>query len=126
MSSGVSSTPTGDLGSRCVAKPPSVDLASVKYIVSKASIAEAWKKVQANKGAPGVDKISIAKFPKWGRPKWKTFKKQLLEGAYQPSPALRDEIPKESGGCAVQKLDEGGEVFCFECGVSRYHITHHV
>jgi RNA-directed DNA polymerase len=81
-----------------VAKPPPVDLASVEYIVSKASIAEAWKKVRSNKGAPGVDNISIAKFPKWGRPKWKTFKKQLLEGAYQPSPALRVEIPKESGG----------------------------
>lgn len=98
MSSGVSSTPTGDLGARRVAKPSPVDLASVEYIVSNASIAEAWKKVRSNKGAPGVDNISIGKFPTWGRPKWKTFKKQLLEGAYQPSPALRVEIPKESGG----------------------------
>ena len=81
-----------------MATPPPVDLASVEYIVSKASIAEAWKKVRSNKGAPGVDNISIAQFPKWGRPKWKTFKKQLLEGAYQPSPALRVEIPKESRG----------------------------
>jgi len=98
VSSGFSSTPTGELGARRVAVPPPVDLASVEYIVSKASIAEAWKKVRSNKGAPGVDNISIAQFPKWGRPKWKTFKKQLLEGAYQPSPALRVEIPKESGG----------------------------
>ena len=98
MSSGVSSTPSGELGARRVATPPPVDLASVEYIVSKASIAEAWKKVRSNKGAPGVDNISIAQFPKWGRPKWKTFKKQLLEGAYQPSPALRVEIPKESRG----------------------------
>lgn len=98
MSSGVSSTPTGDLGARRVAEPPPVDRASVEYIVSNASIAEAWKKVRSNKGAPGVDKISIGKFPTWGRPKWKIFKKQLLEGAYQPSPALRVEIPKESGG----------------------------
>jgi RNA-directed DNA polymerase len=80
VSSGVSSTPSGDLGARRVAKPPPVGLASVEYIVSKASIAEAWKKVRSNKGAPGVDNISIAQFPKWGRPKWKTFKKQLLEG----------------------------------------------
>ena len=98
MSSGFSSTPTGDLGARRVAEPPPVDLASVEYIVSNASIAEAWAKVRSNKGAPGVDNISIGKFPKWGRPKWKTFKKQLLEGAYKPSPALRVEIPKESGG----------------------------
>lgn len=98
MSSGFSLTPTGEMGARRVAKPPPVDLASVEYIVSNASIAEAWAKVRSNKGAPGVDNISIEKFPKWGRPRWKTFKKQLSEGAYRPSPALRVEIPKESGG----------------------------
>ena len=98
MSSGYSLTPTGELGARRVVRPPPVDLASVEYIVSKTSIAEAWKKVRSNKGAPGVDQISIKKFPKWGRPRWNQFKKQLLEGVYKPSPALRVEIPKESGG----------------------------
>ncbi len=77
---------------------PPVDFASVEYIVSNASIAEAWKKVRSNKGAPGVDHISIGRFPKWVRPQWKEIKKQLLEGTYVPSPALRVEIPKESGG----------------------------
>ena len=37
-------------------------------------------------------------FPKWGRPKWKLIKKQLLDGTYEPMPALRVEIPKETGG----------------------------
>jgi RNA-directed DNA polymerase len=98
MSFDNSQTPSGELGVRRVMKPPPVDLASVEYIVSNTSIAEAWKKVKSNKGAPGVDNISIEKFPKWGRPKWKAYKKQLLEGMYKPSPALRVEIPKESGG----------------------------
>jgi len=75
-----------------------IDFASVEYIVSNASIAEAWKKVRANKGAPGVDGIGIAQFPKWARPQWKDIKKQLLEGQYRPTPALRVEIPKELGG----------------------------
>lgn len=79
-------------------EPSPIDFASVEYIVSKTSIAEAWKKVRSNKGAPGVDHISIEQFPKWGRPKWKDTKKQLLEGTYEPAPALRVEIPKESGG----------------------------
>ena len=39
-----------------------------------------------------------SRFPKWGRPQWNDIKKQLLEGSYVPSPALRVEIPKESGG----------------------------
>ena len=102
VSSDFSLTPDGDLGNRRVINPSPVDLASVEYIVSKSCIAEAWKKVRSNKGAPGVDSISIEQFPKWGRPKWKGIKQQILEGSYKPTPVLRVEIPKESGG--VRKL----------------------
>ena len=91
-------TPIRRLNNRRVTKPLPVDFASVEYIVSNTSIAEAWKKVRSNKGAPGVDNISVGQFPKWGRPKWKDYRKQLLEGRYQPIPVLRVEIPKESGG----------------------------
>jgi RNA-directed DNA polymerase len=102
VSSEYSLTPPGDLDDRRVMKPSSADFASVEYIVSKRCIAEAWKKVRSNKGAPGVDHISIEQFPKWGRPKWKGIKQQLLAGVYTPGPVLRVEIPKESGG--VRKL----------------------
>ena len=98
MSSSNSQTPSGELGARRVTNSPPVDFASVEYIVSNASITEAWKKVRSNKGVPGTDGISIEKFPKWVRPQWKEIKKQLLAGGYQPSPVLRVEIPKESGG----------------------------
>ncbi len=98
MSLSNSVTPSGDLGAWRVMEPPPVDFASVEYIVSNASITEAWKKVRSNKGAPGADGISIEKFPKWVRPQWYGIKKQLLDGTYVPSPALRVEIPKESGG----------------------------
>jgi len=98
VSSDCSQAPSGELAIRRVAEFSPVDFASVEYIVSKTSIANAWKKVRANKGAPSVDDISIEKFPKLTRPKWNLFKKQLLAGIYQPSPALRVEIPKESGG----------------------------
>ncbi len=64
MSSDRPSTPTGDLDIRRVMEPSPIDFASVEYIVSNASIAEAWKKVRANKGAPGVDRISIEQFQK--------------------------------------------------------------
>ncbi len=98
MSLSNSLTPTGDLGAWRVTETSPVDFASVEYIASNASIRDAWKKVRSNKGAPGVDGVSIAKFPEWGRPQWNEIKKQLLEGSYVPSPALRVEIPKESGG----------------------------
>ena len=98
VSSDYSQTPSGGLEIRRVTESSPADFASVEYIVSKTSIANAWKKVRSNKGAPGVDGISIEKFPKLTRPKWNFIKKQLLSGSYNPSPALRVEIPKESGG----------------------------
>jgi len=98
VSSGSPLTPSGDLDGRRVTESSPIDFASVEYIVSNASIAEAWKKVRANKGAPGVDRISIEQFPKWARPQWKDINKRLVQGQYRPTPALRVEIPKESGG----------------------------
>ena len=98
MSLSNSLTPSGDLGAWRVMESSPIDLASVEYIVSNTCIADAWKKVRSNKGAPGVDKISIEQFPKWGRPKWKIIKNQVETGTYQPMPARRVEIPKESGG----------------------------
>lgn len=68
MSSSNASTPSGDLGTWRVIESSPFDFASVEYIVSNASITEAWKKVRSNKGAPGADGINIAKFPEWIRP----------------------------------------------------------
>ncbi len=98
MSFGSSQTPTGELAARRVMNPSPINLASVEYILSNGCIAEAWEKVRSNKGAPGVDKISIERFPKWGRPKWNIIKHQVFAGMYQPMPARRVEIPKEPSG----------------------------
>jgi RNA-directed DNA polymerase len=98
MSFGNLQTPTGELNARRVMNPSAIDLASVEYIVSKTSIAEAWKKVKSNQGKPGVDNISIEQFPNWGRPKWTLIKEQVETGIYLPTPVLRVEIPKEPSG----------------------------
>ena len=98
MSSDYCEAPIRRVNNRRVTTPSPVDFASVEYIVSYTGIAEAWKKVRSNKGKPGVDHISIERFPKWARPKWKNIKRELLDGSYKPTPVLRVEIPKESGG----------------------------
>jgi hypothetical protein len=71
VSSSGPQTATGELVAGRVAKPSPVDLASVKFIVSTESIADAWKKVKSNKGAPGVDGVKISEFPKWAKRRWK-------------------------------------------------------
>lgn len=57
----------------------------------------AWKQVKANKGAAGVDGITVGEFPDHIRPHWETIKSKLREGTYKPSPVRRVLILKEKG-----------------------------
>ena len=89
------------VGNGHVAEEPPVNQTSVEYVVSQESMIRAWKKVRSNKGKPGIDHISIERYPKWIKRRWEGFKEQLLNGEFKPRPVLRVEIPKDSG--------EGGE-----------------
>ena len=98
MSSGMAKNPTGRAGSRRVNERRSLDLISVEGVVKRENMLRAWKQVKANKGAPGIDRISIEEFPKYAHENWEGIKRSLLEGQYQPSPVKRVEIPKDGGG----------------------------
>ncbi len=91
------------VGNGHVAEEPSVNQTSVEYVVSRESMIRAWKKVRSNKGKPGIDNISIERYPKWVKYRWEGFKEQLLKGEFKPRPVLRVEIPKDSGD-GVRKL----------------------
>jgi len=71
---------------------------TVAQVLVKENLHKAWKQVKANKGAPGVDNISIEEFPEYARRHWEGIKTALLEGTYMPSPVKRVEIPKDGGG----------------------------
>jgi RNA-directed DNA polymerase len=71
---------------------------TVEHVVERDNILNAWKQVRANKGAPGIDNISIAKFPEYAHENWKRIKTSLLDGTYRPQPVKRVEIPKDNGG----------------------------
>ncbi len=70
----------------------------LERIISRENMFLSWKRVKSNKGAPGVDKMTIEAFPEFLREHWKEIRESLMEGTYQPSPVLRVEIPKPSGG----------------------------
>jgi len=57
----------------------------------------AWKRVKANKGAPGIDTMSIADFPAFARERWPRIRETLLDGSYRPSPLRQRMIPKPGG-----------------------------
>src|SRR3989304_9048563 len=70
----------------------------LELILSRENMQAAWKRVKANKGAAGVDGMSIEAFLDFARDAWENIRKELLAGTYQPSPVRRVEIPKSTGG----------------------------
>ena len=49
----------------------------------------AWKQVKANKGAPGMDGMTIGEFPAFAREHWERIRSWLSEGTYHPAPVRR-------------------------------------
>jgi RNA-directed DNA polymerase len=74
----------------------------MEEILDPENLREALKRVKANKGSAGVDRITVDQMPDYLRQHWPGIREQLLEGTYKPQPVLRVEIPKPDGG--VRKL----------------------
>src|SRR3990170_2892205 len=75
-----------------------LDPVTVEHVVERDNILSAWKQVRANKGAPGIDNISIEEFPEYAHENWKGIRTSLLDGTYFPAPVKRVEIPKYNVG----------------------------
>jgi RNA-directed DNA polymerase len=58
----------------------------------------AIRRVIRNKGAPGVDGMTVRKIEKYYNRHRDKIEKALLEGTYLPMPVLQKEIPKPNGG----------------------------
>ncbi len=71
---------------------------SMEAIVEKDNLKKALAQVKRNKGAPGIDAMSIDDLVSYLKDHWPTIKAQLLEGTYEPKPVRRVEIPKATGG----------------------------
>jgi len=98
MSFGEAKSPTGGVLSRRVVEEHPLDPVSVEHVVKRDNILSAWNQVRANKGAPGIDGLTIEEFPEYAHENWKGIKASLLDGTYCPSPVKRAEIPKDGGG----------------------------
>jgi RNA-directed DNA polymerase len=74
------------------------DAPSMEAIVERANLKKALVQVKHNKGAPGVDGMTIDALVPYLKEHWPTIRAQLLDGSYKPQPVRRVEIPKASGG----------------------------
>ena len=91
--------PTGnDVTQRTDTKPAfSNDL--LDAVLQRANLQQAWKQVRANKGAAGVDGMTIDEFPAWVKAgHWSVVEQSIRSGDYQPTPVRRVEIDKPDGG----------------------------
>jgi RNA-directed DNA polymerase len=67
------------------------------FVISKWEVWEAWEKVKANKGAPGVDDRSIEDFGTDLKNNLYRIWNRMSSGSYFPPPVLAVEIPKPHG-----------------------------
>ena len=74
------------------------------FDISKRAVWEAWEKVKANKGAPGVDGVSIDEFEKDLKNNLYKVWNRMSSGTYFPPPVRAVEIPKGPPGGGVRIL----------------------
>jgi RNA-directed DNA polymerase len=78
---------------------PSFNQDLFQQLLDPMNLQRAWQRVKANKGAAGIDGMSIDAFSFWAQQGgWKTCKTQLEQGKYQPKAVRRVDIDKPDGG----------------------------
>lgn len=70
----------------------------LEKILQPTNLNHAYKKVKSNKGAGGVDGMSVDELLPFLRDKQVQLIQQLKDGKYRPNPVRRVEIPKETKG----------------------------
>src|SRR5713101_7919876 len=70
----------------------------MERIASSANLNQAYKRVKANRGAPGVDGMTVDDLRPWIAKNKDALLTALLDGSYQPQPVRGVEIPKPGGG----------------------------
>ena len=74
----------------------------LEAILHKDNFNRAYKRVKANKGAPGIDGMTIKEALPYLQEHQQELTNRIYRGKYTPSPVRRVEIPKPDGG--VRKL----------------------
>jgi RNA-directed DNA polymerase len=93
---------TETLTAKCDTEHPARYEQLMEEVCERGNCWQAYKRVKANKGSPGIDGMSIGDLSGYLKQHWPTIREQLLGGTYQPQPVRRVEIPKPDGG--VRKL----------------------
>lgn len=66
-------------------------------VLHKENLKRALERVKRNKGAPGIDGMTVDELGAHLKANWPSIRAQLVAGSYQPKPVRRVEIPKPDG-----------------------------
>jgi len=77
-----------DIESRAAVGP------SMEAIVERDNLRKALARVKANKGAAGIDGMTVEDLAPYLKEHWPTIRAQLLDGTYKPQPVRRVEQTK--------------------------------
>jgi RNA-directed DNA polymerase len=80
-----------------LSESPTGQIRLMENILERSNMKRAIKRVVKNKGAPGVDGMTVRKVERYLKRHWEKIEKALLEGTYVPMPVRRKEIPKPGG-----------------------------
>ena len=70
----------------------------LEAILSRENMLEALRKVKANKGASGIDGVTVDEIDQYFRENWVEIRDKIRRRRYKPQPVRRVEIPKPNGG----------------------------
>jgi group II intron reverse transcriptase/maturase len=91
-------TPQDEHDTGLSGKPESIQPdALLARVLARDNLQRALKQVRRNKGAPGIDGMSVDELPEYLKHHWLEVRAQLIAGSYRPQPVKRVDIPKPDG-----------------------------
>src|SRR6266403_842687 len=63
----------------------------MEEVCERENLKEALRRVQANKGSAGVDRMTVGGITDYLKQHWPAIREQLLSGTYEPKPVRRVE-----------------------------------
>jgi RNA-directed DNA polymerase len=69
----------------------------MEEVLRRENLIRALKRVRSNKGAPGIDGMTVEELTSYLQEHWARIREELLGGTYEPQAVRRVEIPKPTG-----------------------------
>lgn len=69
----------------------------LEEVLRRENMLNALRRVRSNKGAPGIDGMTVEELVPYLKMEWPRIREELIKGTYQPMPVRQVEIPKPNG-----------------------------